>query len=53
MINQSASRADLSKAWSEGHSAGKKGDKQLSNPYLTHNNRLAQEWNQGWLDGNK
>lgn len=44
-------RAEFSKAWSEGFTAGRKGDSQALNPYIGKNPPLAREWDAGWREG--
>ncbi|MGH1432784.1 MAG: ribosome modulation factor [Neptuniibacter sp.] len=44
-------RAQKSKVWSEGYSAGKTGKPRASNPYLGGEPALAKEWDLGWQEG--
>lgn len=50
-MDQPERRAELSKAWSDGFSAARQGQPQLSNPHLQRDPLLAREWDQGWKDG--
>ena len=44
-------RALINDAWSEGYSAGKRGDLRFSNPHAGKDPELAKAWDQGWADG--
>ena len=43
-------RAELSKAWSEGFTAGSAGKSRAANPYIAKNSTLAKEWDLGWKE---
>ena len=43
-------RAELSKAWGEGFTAGNSGKSRAANPYIAKDSALAKEWDSGWKE---